>query len=44
MSVEILADNGLIFTSLKSVCNDDVHSLSVISGEADISVLQINDE
>ena len=44
MSVEILADNGLIFTSFKSVCNDDVHSLSVISGEADISVLQINDE
>ena len=44
ISVEILADNGLIFTSFKSVCNDDVHSLSVISGEADISVLQINNE
>ena len=41
MSVEILADGGLIFSCMELLCRDEKRSISVRGGNADISLFRI---
>lgn len=41
ISIEILADDGLIFSCIKSICNKDKRTLNISGGKTEISVFEL---